>query len=606
MEYRRSNMSALQQQQHASSPDVQILVRIGPFTEDKTHLLNELGIPYREDDSNSDQKNEHATADAGSRYYYDYDASGRQDGVDVDVDAGKEDADEEKKRVLQAARVFCLTKDEVYFLESASELRRPLNHRNEAAALSLIQHCIHSSMGEDAEPEHGLLALLEYVNGLCAESVWNELNTGELNSFGNRDILSCLHASSSEKEGDSSTRQVSREAFLAWALKENRIESRVIPAECEGGIQGCVAVDDIHIGEDVLKIPVDVLLYDETVLKTDVGAMLSVIPDVSIDNILIIFTMIDRFDDDSAWKPFWNELPDAFKTGISFHESVLNLLEGSAAFNEIQKAQKHIRDQYDACAPLFDALVTAYPKYLTRDMFTYDRYVWAVELWYSYAFEIEFPPHTMSKTVMVPFACLVNHSPWPHVVRYGRVDQKEGVLKYPAFRPVKQGEQAFISYGAVPNLKLITYYGFSIADNPHDILSLTLEIPSYREEVEQALQRTGVTLDHNLRHGPLSSKLKACLRIIVSTPDELEGIKRGDMDPLVGPIGQDNEKHAMEMALTALQGILEPLQDAMRRFDEALSKVPLQWRMSAAFCRIYLENQIKIIESNICHVEENL
>ncbi|WPT18035.1 Actin-histidine N-methyltransferase [Picochlorum sp. SENEW3] len=576
-------MSAIQQ--HASSPDVQILVRIGPFTEDKTHLLKELGIPYREDDSNSDQKNEHATADAGSSYYYDYDASGRQDGVDVDVDARKEDADEEKKRVLQAARVFCLTKDEVYFLESASELRRPLNHRNEAAALSLIQHCIHSSMGEDAEREHGLLALLEYVNGLCAESVWNELNTGELNSFGNRDIVSCIHASSSEMEGDSSTapRQASREAFLAWALKDNRIESRVIPAECEGGIQGCVAMDDIHIGEDVLKIPVDVLLYDETVLKTDVGAMLSVIPDVSIDNILIIFTMIDRFDDDSAWKPFWNELPDAFKTGISFHESVLNLLEGSAAFNEIQKAQKHIRDQYDACAPLFDALVTAYPKYLTRDMFTYDRYVWAVELWYSYAFEIEFPPHTMSKTVMVPFACLVNHSPWPHVVRYGRVDQKEGVLKYPAFRPVNQGEQAFISYGAVPNLKLITYYGFSIADNPHDILSLTLEIPSYREEVEQALQRIGVTLDHNLRHGPLSSKLKACLRIIVSTPDELECIKRGDIDPLVGPIGQDNEKHAMEMALTALQGILEPLQGAMRRFDEALSKVPLQWRMSAAF-----------------------
>eukprot|EP00889_Picochlorum_renovo_P004985 jgi/Picre1/32015/NNA_007363.t1 len=447
------------------------------------------------------------------RYYYDYDASGRQDGVDVDVDARKEDADEEKKRVLQAARVFCLTKDEVYFLESASELQRPLNHRNEAAALSLIQHCIHSSMGEDVEPEHGLLALLEYVNGLCAESVWNELNTGELNSFGNHDILSCIHASSSEKEGDSSTapRQASREAFLAWALKDNRIESRVIPAECEGGIQGCVAVDDIHIGEDVLKIPVDVLLYDETVLKTDVGAMLSVIPDVSIDNILIIFTrLIDLMM--IVLETILERIPDAFKTGISFHESVLNLLEGSAAFNEIQKAQKHIRDQYDVCAPLFDALVTAYPKYLTRDMFT----------------------------------------------------------------------------------------------QPSRYSSLTLEIPSYREEVEQALQRTGVTLDHNLRHGPLSSKLKACLRIIVSTPDELEGIKRGDMDPLVGPIGQDNEKHAMEMALTALQGILEPLQGAMRRFDEALSKVPLQWRMSAAFCRIYLENQIKIIESNICHVEENL
>ena len=78
------------------------------------------------------------------------------------------------------------------------------------------------------------------------------------------------------------------------------------------------------------------------------------------------------------------------------------------------------------------------------------------------------------------------------------------------------------------------------------------------------------------------------------------------MDPLIGPIGQENEKHAMETALTALQGILEPLRNAMSRFDDALSEVPLQWRMSAAFCRIYLENQIKIIESNMCHIEGNL
>ncbi len=618
-----------QLQEEASSPEFRILLRIGPFTEDKITLLDALGIPYRSDgDSDADQKeNEHATADQkenehatanerGSRYYYYYDASGGHNVLSANARGGEEEEEEEEEevertRVLQAARVFCLTKDEMYFLESVSELQRPLNHRNEAAALSLIQHSIHSSMGGGEGQERGLRALLEYVNGVCADSVWNELNTGDLNSFGNRDILACMHASSSENEGDSATdmvakRQASRDAFLSWALKDNTILSRVIPAECKGGIQGCVAGDDIHVGEDVLTIPVDVLLYDETVLKTDVGAMLSVIPDVSIDNILIIFTMIDRFDDDSAWKPFWDELPEAFKTGISFHESVLHLLEGSAAYNEIQRAQKHIRDQYDTCIPLFEALVTAYPTYLTSDMFTYERYVWAVELWYSYAFEIEFPPHTVSKTVMVPFACLVNHSPWPHVVRYGRVDQKHGVLRYPAFRPVEKGEQAFISYGAVPNLKLITYYGFSIADNPHDILSLTLEIPLYREEVEQALQRVGVTLDHNLRHGPLSSKLKACLRVIVATPDELEGIQRGDMDPLIGPIGQENEKHAMETASTALQGILEPLRNAMSRFDDALSEVPLQWRMSAAFCRIYLENQIKIIESNMCHIEGNL
>ena len=204
--------------------------------------------------------------------------------------------------------------------------------------------------------------------------------------------------------------------------------------------------------------------------------MLMVLPGISVDSLLVIFSMIDRHDPDSAWAPFWASLPAAFCTGLSFPPAVVDALQGTAAELDIRRGQAHLRAQYDATRPLFDILLTAYPQHLSREWFDYAAYVWAAELFYSYAFEIEFPPNPTSKTVMVPFACHVNHSPWPHVVRYGRVDPESQTLDFPAFRPCPAGAQVFISYGPVPNLKLLAYYGFVIENNPHDLVTLTLEV----------------------------------------------------------------------------------------------------------------------------------
>ena len=77
---------------------------------------------------------------------------------------------------------------------------------------------------------------------------------------------------------------------------------------------------------------------------------------------------------------------------------------------------------------------------------------------------------------MVPFACHVNHSPRPHCVRYGRLNPRTQTLDYPAFRPCSKGQQVYISYGPVPNLKLMCYYGFAVPCNPHDLVMLQLEV----------------------------------------------------------------------------------------------------------------------------------
>jgi hypothetical protein len=61
-------------------------------------------------------------------------------------------------------------------------------------------------------------------------------------------------------------------------------------------------------------------------------------------------------------------------------------------------------------------------------------------------------------------------------VRYGRMSPDTQRLDYPAFRPCPAGRQLYISYGPVPNLKLLCYYGFCIPNNPHDLVLFQLEV----------------------------------------------------------------------------------------------------------------------------------
>jgi hypothetical protein len=471
---------------------------------------------------------------------------------------------------LVATRIFCLSKDELYFLDDSRELLKALNHRNEAAALSLLQ-----------QRQSGNSKLLLELQEYC-EALWPQFHHED--------------AGMDDREGMRDLGKTT-EDFISWAAEVGiQSSSLVVGSFPPLSIRGCMAERDVSVGEDILTIPKHVLLYDETVLRTDLGKMLSVIPGLSMDNLLIIFTMIDRFDDDSFWKPFWKELPEAFKTGLSFPPDVLGILKGSSAYEEIRKAQAHIKNQYDSCTPLFDMLLTAYPAHLSRDWFTYERYVWSVELWYSYAFEVEFPPNTKSKTVMVPFACLVNHSPWPHVVRYGRMDGD--VLRYPAFRPCQKKRQVFISYGPVPNVKLICYYGFSVRNNPHDCVPVTLELPEgCSPKVAGIMERRGLSLDHNLREGSLSVKLKACLRVLVATDDELKAMAEG-RDPLSGPISHENEAQATETLRSALRDVHGYIKDAIKRCSACKGgELERQddWVLARRFCMQYLEQQERIL-----------
>lgn len=515
------------------------------------------------------------------------------------------------RRLLVAARLHCLNADEAYFLGStpAMEIQEPLGQRNEAAAVSLLLQNLGNVSDEMSSAvrskllEYCCLTLNETISPLSNDRMFPDVWVDDgLGGEEDPQMQSIATATS----------QSTHDAFHSWA--EAHGVRALIQLDYFGGLRGCRAVRDVEIGEKILSIPRKILIYSDTVSQTDLGKMLSTIPNLSMDNLLIIFTMIDRHDAESQWSSFWASLPQAFMTGFSFPKPLLDLLQGTAAHLEIERGQEHLMTQYKDTRPLLDILLKAYPQHLAAEWFTFDQYRWACELWYSYAFEVEFPSSsspTLSKTAMVPFACHVNHSPWPHVVRYGRLNATTDSLDFPAFRRCPAGSQAFISYGPVPNLKLLSYYGFVIPNNPHDTVGLRLEAPEEDSSpnLKTAMQLCNIGFDHSLRNGPLSLKLLACVRLVVATDEELAAVCQGSMNPLVDRLPPSGEAQALDTLMRAFQSLLDILMEVESRFtffnftlDRESKKEEVEEEeedpnvaYAVGACKLYVDGQLQIV-----------
>lgn len=206
---------------------------------------------------------------------------------------------------LAAARVLCLREEEAYWVESSADFIEPINPRNEAAALSLLlanrqQVCA----PKDAPRQEALLVLSEGYDALCPSSL--------------------SHSPSSTLERFSDDTPEAR--LQSWATQQG-VRSCVSAATFGGGLRGAVADDDIQAGDCVMSVPASMLINYQTARESDFGKALCQLPDLGDETIAVIWTMVDRHDDESTHTAFWSSLPSAIGTGLSADDEDIRLLE---------------------------------------------------------------------------------------------------------------------------------------------------------------------------------------------------------------------------------------------------------------------------------------
>ncbi|PKY06836.1 SET domain protein [Aspergillus campestris IBT 28561] len=286
--------------------------------------------------------------------------------------------------------------------------------------------------------------------------------------------------------------------FMTWLAGRSGVKInpkiRVQDLRSQAAGRGVVAQSDIAEGEELFTIPPESVLSARTSTLKDLlshdlnefGPWLS-----------LILVMIYEYlrGEQSAWKPYFNVLPQNFDTLMFWSPAELQELQGSAIVGKIgkQSAEEMI---LETIAPVIRENPTFFPpvggltsydgEAGTRALLNIAHTMGSIIM--AYAFDIENPEDEDEQDAedgymtdeeegqskgMVPLADMLNADADRN---NARLFQEDGSLIMKAIKPIKQGDEIFNDYGELPRVDLLRRYGY-VTDNyaPYDVAELSLK-----------------------------------------------------------------------------------------------------------------------------------
>ncbi|XVF70025.1 hypothetical protein PTKIN_Ptkin11bG0128200 [Pterospermum kingtungense] len=275
-----------------------------------------------------------------------------------------------------------------------------------------------------------------------------------------------------ESKIDVNCRCDKEKCLVQWA-ENHGLKTRLQIAHVEGAGRGAIAMEDLEVGDIAMEIPASIIISEDLVHKSDMYQILEKIDGMSSETMSLLWSMKEKHNHNSQFKIYFDTLPENFNTGLSFGVEAIMALDGTLLFEEIMQAKEHLRVQYDE---LFPALSNDHPDIFPPELYTWEQFLWACELWYSNSMKIMFADGKL-RTCLIPVAGFLNHCLHPHIVHYGKVDPASNSLKFPLSRPCIVGEQCCLSYGNFSSSHLITFYGFlPQGDNLYDVIPLDFDV----------------------------------------------------------------------------------------------------------------------------------
>ncbi|XP_028109658.1 uncharacterized protein LOC114308286 isoform X2 [Camellia sinensis] len=465
------------------------------------------------------------------------------------------------KMLVQRARIICLDELELYFggvdVNSSVEFDNP---RIELEALHSILSLIDKTLSSG---NHKITGLLQDLRNASIDMIQD---LGDKIRLETRIVTNY----SCDKERH----------LLQWG-ESSGVQTKLEVAYVEGAGRGVVAKEDLKVGDIALEIPVSIIISEELVHESDMFPILEKIDGVSSETILLLWSMKEKHNHHSKFKFYFDALPEVFNTGLSFGVNAIMALDGTLLLEEIVQAKEHLRTQYDE---LFPALCNDHPDIFPVELYTWEQFLWACELWYSNGMKVMFTGGKL-QTCLVPIAGFLNHSVCPHVLHFGKVDSATNSLKFPLSRPCNAGEQCYLSYGKFSSSHLVTFYGFlPQGDNPYDVIPLELDatITDCSEDncpmsnwTNHMVRGTWLSKNHGMFHYGLP-------------PPLLDHFRRAQ-----SPMFQNNIHEKLEIELEVLEDLRSTFEDML----ETLGETNLDDSWDVKLAMEFKDRQIMIVSS---------
>ncbi|CAI0427829.1 unnamed protein product [Linum tenue] len=471
------------------------------------------------------------------------------------------------EKLLQVARIIYLDEVELYFNDFDGS--RPVEFystRNEVEALNAILSLINQA---PIKAQVFRDAINDRITKECGEkSLVGSIVTR------NRDCVS----------------QENR--LVEWG-ESNGVKTSLEIALIEGAGRGAIVKRDLGIGDIALEIPVSLIISEELVCQSAMFKILERIEGISAETMMLLWSMKERHNCYSKFRVYFDTLPKAFNTGLSFGVSAMMALDGTTLLEEIMQAKEHLRVQYEELVP---ALCSNYPGTFPSETYTWENFLWACELWYSNSMKIMFADGKL-RTCLVPIAGFLNHSLYPHITHYGKVDSATNTLKFPLSRPCLAGEQCCLSYGNLSSSHLITFYGFSPqGDNPYNVIPIDIDAGKadcYDDSpwTTHMVRGTWFSNNHGIFHYGLPTPLLNYLRKARDHMPNTTTIKKEDMEVDI---------EVLEDLVTTFNSMMENLGDTTSDYGEDCER----WDIKLAV--EFKEGQRRIISSILSSCDDGI
>ncbi|XP_022153388.1 uncharacterized protein LOC111020893 isoform X2 [Momordica charantia] len=462
------------------------------------------------------------------------------------------------KELVQIARIIHLNEPEIYFGEDdACTPADSYSPRNEMEALNTIISLVDISLSSCKPVQSNVLQeLRKAVIDMIHEY-------GDVYSMDAKTLGDCC---------------VKENCLLHWG-ESNGVRTSLQIAYVEGTGRGTIAKEDLDVGDTVLEIPMAIIISEELVKKSNMYPILTKIEAISSETMLLLWSMKEKHIADSKFKVYFDTLPEAFNTGLSFGVGAMVTLDGTLLFDELMQAKELLREQYDELVP---ALCNNHPDVFPEEFYSWEQFLWACELWYTNSLKIKFTDGNL-RTCLVPIAGFLNHSLHPHILHYGKVDSETNSLKFRLSRPCRKEEQCYLSYGNYTGSHLVTFYGFlPEGDNLNDVIPLDIDFGDddsiTSDWTTHMVRGTWLSKNQSIFHYGMPSPLLECLR-----KARCSGLHTKRKESL------EIEMEVLNDLISIFDGMMENLQ------DENEDRSSIEWDIKLALK--YKDLQRRIISS---------
>ncbi|CAP62192.1 uncharacterized protein PODANS_5_12720, partial [Podospora anserina S mat+] len=334
-------------------------------------------------------------------------------------------------------------------------------------------------------------------------------------------------------------------------------------------LSGAVGLDDLELadfpvtgrgvralrrfkkGERILTIPCGVLWTVEHAFADPLlgPALRSARPPLSVEDILATYILFIRSRESGydGLRSHVAALPTSYSSSIFFSKDELEVCAGTSLYTITKQLDRSIDDDYRA---LVVGVLAQHRDLLPLDKFTIED--WALCTVWSRAMDFALPDGN-SIRLLAPFADMLNHS--SEVKPCHVYDVSSGNLSVLAGKDYEAGDQAFISYGPIPNSRLLRLYGF---------------VQKHKLWVSAGLDST-CTIPLTLTD-PLPKNVLRYLRIQRSDESDLAVIAFRQINATDEKISDSNEVEVLQFLIESFSHLLDSFGTQLEKLEEQLAE----------------------------------